>query len=115
MDDKLTRRIETLRSEAASRPTMRYPDPVRQLALELVDELRKLGHTQDQISQALSIPSNTLRRWQKKHAGDRGGSGFRAVDLRASSNREPVLVGPSGWRIEGLSLDELVEVAGRLS
>ena len=40
----------------------------------------------------------------------------RAVHVVDSPDlpRSPVLISPSGWRIEGLSVGELVELAGRL-
>lgn len=116
MDESLTERIETLKEKAAARETLRYPEEVRQLAIELVDELRGRGLSQERTSQRLDIPWKTLQRWlRKRDESRRGANGFRPVGVAPKRDQgAPVLVAPSGWRIEGLSVDELVDVARRL-
>lgn len=119
MDENLSQQIVTLKEKAAARGSLRYPPMIRQMALGLVDELRAQGLSQERVSQVLEIPWGTIRRWKKKRDGEKvgAGSGFRRVGMAAAARAadSPALVSPSGWRIEGLSLDELVEVAGRLS
>lgn len=58
---------------------------------------------------------NTLRRWKKKCAAEYTGGALREVGLKAATAQVPALIAPSGWRIDGLRLDEIVEMAGRLS
>jgi transposase-like protein len=113
MDADYTERIEALRLEAAERETLQYPADFRDQAVALVDELRADGWTQKAVSEALDICWQTLRRWRNQDPD--GDEGFRAVDVAARPAAEPRLVSPSGWRIEGLSVEELVDVARRLS
>ena len=109
--------IRIFRDQAAQRPSNRYPEPIKQRALALVERLRAAGWSQSQVSEALGISWQTIRRWQDEAKPQPvGREGFRPVALPASTAAcGPVLVSPSGWRIEGLSLDELCEVAGRLT
>ena len=108
-----TDRIEALRLEAAERETLQYPEDFRRRAVVLVEQLRADGWTQKAVSEALDICWQTLRRWRNQHPD--GDEGFRAVDVAARPAGEPRLVSPSGWRIEGLSVEELFDVARRLS
>ena len=110
--------IEELKQRAADRETMRYPQDFRDDAIEVVRQLREDGFTQKEVSELLDIPWVTLARW--KEAGEEvddteNPSGFRPVKVvDDASDSDPVLVSPAGWRIEGLSVAELVEVARRL-
>lgn len=110
--------IQIFRDEAAQRLTNRYPEPIKERALTLVGRLRAAGWSQARVSEALDISWQTISRWQEKAEPQAvAREGFRPVALSESAIRPasgPVLVAPSGWRIEGLSLDELCEVAGRL-
>lgn len=118
MDESLSQRIVTLKEKANQRESLRYPPKIRRMALELVDELRAEGMSQKRVGQTLDIPWGTIRRWRKKRDGyqKEDASGFVRVGVSAgASDASASLVSPSGWRIEGLSLDELVEVAGRLA
>ena len=97
--------------EARQRSGLRYPTELRQVALEYARVAARRGRTQLQIAEALELPEVTLCRWQKVTSeaipvhevvvvGD--GAGF------------PVLVMPSGARVEGLTVKELVAVLGAL-
>ena len=120
--ESIEMKIEDLKERAASRETMRYPEAFKQDATEVVGRLREDGFTQTDISDLLEIPWVTLARWKDSSddAEESGvASGFRPVkvvdDPSGEVEGEPVLVAPSGWRIEGLSVTEVVEVARRLS
>jgi len=110
-------KIARLKERAARRETTRYSAAFRTEAVALVTELRQKNWTQQRISKELGIPWVTLKRWASNSArAPRESGGFRAVHVVDSPDlpRSPVLISPSGWRIEGLSVGELVELAGRL-
>ena len=114
MEEATREKIESLKARAAERETTRYSQIFKDDAIELVCELRRDGWTQKAVSEALGIPWVTLRRWKKKDSPDESVSGFRPVTVVAD-DQNPVLVSPSGWRIEGLTLGQIVEITGRLS
>jgi hypothetical protein len=107
-------KIEGLKERAAKRETTRYSENFKEDAVRLVDELRQKNWTQKRINKALQIPWVTLNRWKSDSTAGSGlGAEFRPVKV-IDSRPTPTLVSPSGWRIEGLTLNELIKVAGRL-
>ena len=110
----LTAKIDELKARAKTRDTMRYPSAFKDDAVELVSELSEHGWTQQAISEALEIPWGTLNRWRDAATpGEAQVESFRPVTL-SEPEKQPALVSPSGWRIEGLSVAQLIEVARRL-
>ena len=111
-------KIEDLKQWAADRETMRYPQDFRDDATEVVRQLRDDGFNQKEVSKLLDISWVTLARWKdadEQIDDTENPSGFRPVKVVDDSpGSDPVLVSPAGWRIEGLSIGELVEVARRL-
>lgn len=113
--EEFERKIQGLRVRAAERDSMRYPSAFKEDAIDLVVELRERGWTQQAISKAMEIPWATLRRWvEASEQSEELRGGFRPVTVVDTADR-PALVSPSGWRLEGLTVMELVEVARRLS
>jgi hypothetical protein len=113
--------IEDLKGRVDRRDSMRYPQSFRADAIQLVGALRQDDWKQKRISETLEIPWATLRRWQAR--GDKSESeatdGFRPVKVietprPTTSSKSIRLVSPEGWRVEGLTLTELLEVVGRL-
>jgi hypothetical protein len=107
-------KIEGLKERAARRETTRYSNSFKEDAVCLVDELRQKKWTQKRINKELEIPWITLNRWKSDSTAGSGlDAKFRPIKV-IDSHSTPTLISPSGWRIEGLTLDELIEVAGRL-
>ncbi|WP_206524442.1 hypothetical protein, partial [Lujinxingia sediminis] len=110
----LIAKIDDLKARAKTRDTMRYPRAFKDDAVELVSELSEQGWTQQAIGEALEIPWVTLNRWRDAATpGEEQAENFRPVTL-SEPKTQPALVSPSGWRIEGLSVAQLIEVARRL-
>lgn len=111
-------KTEDHKQRAAARKTQRYPEEFKEDATDVVRQLRADGFTQKEVSDLLEIPWVTLARW--KDSGQpceptKDSSTFRPVKVvEDTADCDPVLVSPAGWRIEGLSVTELVEVARRL-
>lgn len=94
-----------------SGPGRAFPGEVRARAIAYVDRRRSDGATDEQIARELGIPAMTFRRW----VGSRSAA-FRAVAVIEEAASAPLVVhGPRGLRVEGLDLDHLVELWGRLS
>ena len=109
MEETTRQRIEALKERASNRETARYSKKFKEDATELVRDLRQGGWTQQRISKTLEIPWVTLHRWKREGSSKRKKtSEFRPVQVMVDE-QSPVLVSPSGWRIEGL-----MELARRL-
>ncbi|MFQ5472913.1 MAG: transposase [Dehalococcoidia bacterium] len=94
------------------RKRARYPDEVRVAVAELVLAERSRGTTLASLSESLGLPINTLRRWCERREG---GSRLAAVEIVAGDRADgPVLVTPSGHRVEGLSLASVLELLEHL-
>lgn len=114
MEETIRQRIEALKERASNRETARYSKKFKEDATELVRDLRRSGWTQQRISKTLKLPWVTLHRWKNKNSpGKERTSEFRPVQV-VVDEQTPVLVSPSGWRIEGLTISQLVELARRL-
>jgi hypothetical protein len=103
---------------ARERRGVRYPSGMKRLALEYAAAAERGGRTRRQIAQSLGLCEATLVRWQRpaRESGE-----IRAVRVMAVAPRQgaaeacavasgPVLVMPSGVRVEGLGLDELARL-----
>jgi hypothetical protein len=103
---------------AQARRGVRYPSGMKRLALEYAAAAEREGRTRRQIAQSLGLCEGTLVRWQRP--GTESGE-IHAVRVMAVAPRQgteapcavasgPVLVMPSGVRVEGLGLDELARL-----
>lgn len=102
---------QALASAERGGPGRAFPREVRARAMTYVDRRRSDGATDQQIARELGIAAMTFRRW----VGSRTAA-FRAVAVVDESPSAPLVVhGPRGLRVEGLDLDHLVELWGRLS
>jgi hypothetical protein len=111
----MTSSLKTLR-EAVDRgrtPGGRLRASARSDVAGLIEEARAAGSSYGAIASSLEVSAQTLRRW-------RGNDGSAALAVvRVVDDRRPtdmlVVHGPRGLRIEGLSLDELAALLGKLS
>jgi hypothetical protein len=93
----------------------RYTPELKKQIARAALQLRQSGLGWHRIGQALGIPNETVRRF----CGASGGSGrgaFSPVVVADDGDRSvAVLVTPSGYRIEGLNLDQMVQLLSRLA
>lgn len=89
----------------------RYPAELQRRITDHVREQRGAGVPLNEIARAIGISSTLLHRWELRLSQK-----FRRVELAAPPMRASrwLLHAPFGVRVEGLSLDELVEVLRRL-
>ncbi|MGA7617352.1 MAG: helix-turn-helix domain-containing protein [Thermoanaerobaculia bacterium] len=117
----IDREVKKLRRELERQSRRRerrwYPRELRERAVLYARQARAEGKSDSEIAEELGVNRYTFARWEQR----RGGS-FRAVELvetgseasdelRASS---PIVITPSGIRVEGLTLDGLVELLRRV-
>jgi hypothetical protein len=107
--DELARRFARAAQE---RGGLRYSPALRQLALEYAYAAAGNGRTQRQIAESLGLSEVTLCRWQKARAAT--APVHEVVVVGGESAASVVLVMPSGVRVEGLTVRELVAVLGAL-
>ena len=96
------------RRGAQERAGLRYSRQLRQVALDYVELARSQGQGQREIAEALGLPEATLIRWQKARGDSVALHEVVLVDRPQGGTL--VLVMPSGVRVEGLSVLDLVSV-----
>jgi transposase-like protein len=106
---------------AAQHTERGYPVEFRQRAVVLGDHLSERDWTQQRVVKALGISRPTLRRWRQEQEADDEASvvepALRPVEvaLPAASPHAVSVTSPGGWRIDGLGLDQVVELLRRVS
>ena len=124
MDHELRWIREKLEGFGERGPQFRYPDQFRrrtaQYARRRQDEV-----TNGQIAREVGVPWVTIRRWQQKFKDRQALSAVArphamvpvhvtASQRTANSAKSSSVTSPCGWRIEGLSVDEICSVLERL-
>lgn len=112
----MERQIEHLASEldaaGVTSPGQRYPEALRQRSGQLCAALRAHGWTWSELSEVLDVTERTLKRWVATSTTTP--PVLRQVDLVEDRGIVSALaiVSPSGWRVEGITLDDLAELLG---
>lgn len=92
-----------------------FPEPLRGRLVAAARELRERGETNAEISTLLGISKETARRM----ATEVNGAALVPVEIGAapvaSGDAALTVVSPTGWRVEGLELDEAVALLRALS
>ena len=106
---KIAERVRDGR-KGGSRP---YPDKAKVLAVEYARERVASGESYSAIAAELGIAQTTITGWLEP-----GSRSFRPVRVATDRVRKrpnrAVLVTPSGVRVEGLSVAEVIRVLGAL-
>lgn len=102
--------VRQFRQEAAQREGLRYPPSLRQMALEYAEFACARGGSRREIAASLGLPEATLSRWQQENAKPQTPALHEVVVVERAGEGGPVVTMPSGVRVEGLSLAELVTV-----
>lgn len=106
--DELARRF---RHQASERRGLRYPEKIRQLALEYLRLAEMRGHSRREIAGGLGLCEATLSRWLQEEVP----ALHEVVVIRDdAASARPVVVMPSGIRVEGLSERELLSLLAAL-
>lgn len=94
--------------EAGERTGLRYSQELRRVAMEYARAAEKRGKGRREIAETLGLSEATLSRWQQ---GDSGAVPLHeVVVVEGLGAGTPILVTPSGVRVEGLSVRELISV-----
>jgi hypothetical protein len=107
--EELARRF---RRAAEKRTGLRYDGALRELALQYAAAASGRGKGGREIAADLGLNAVTLARWQEEVRPE-SSSALREVVV-VESGGGPVLVMPSGLRVEGLSISELISVLAGL-
>jgi hypothetical protein len=89
---------------------VRFSAAAREAAVGHVRRRRAQGLTLVTAARETGVPYQTLREW----LGKSGGGAFRRVEVMAPEHRALTVVLGSGARVEGMSLEDVVELARRL-
>ena len=101
-----------LAEAARNRPNQRYGESLKQRLIHFVVQERISGRSWSSLSKGLGISAKTLQSWDLTR---RSGS-TKLLRVRTTSTVSEVsLVSPSGWKIEGLTLPQALQLMTELS
>src|ERR1700724_2206212 len=103
--------VQQFRREASQRAGQRYSAELRRTAVEYAQWASRAGRSGGQIAGALGLPAVTLERWRRSRVPASQIHEVKVVGGGGEATRL-VLVMPSGVRVEGLRIEELVEILG---
>jgi hypothetical protein len=94
-----------------------YPDALRERAAAWARARREVGATWREISAAVGLPAETLRRWTSTTARDASPVlvpieivGEREGEDHAAEQRDVRIITPGGLRIEGLTIADAIAI-----
>src|SRR5262245_8173743 len=105
--EELARRF---RRGAEHRQGLRYAPDLRLLAVEYATMASAQGVSRRQIAESLGLSEPTLVRWQEQIGAAGSAPLHEVVVVERAHGSSPVLVMPSGARVEGLSVPDLLRV-----
>ena len=93
-----------------------YAEELRQLAIEYARQAREEGHGRRWVAKRLGLSGGTLLSWLRGSVEVGADRPLRVHEVKltepAAAASQPVLVMPSGARVEGLSMSDLVTLLG---
>ncbi len=108
--------LEFRRGAKERRAGRRYSEELRQLAVEYARQARERGHGRRWVAKQLGLSEGTVIDWLRGSVGSSLPLRVHEVKLTepVAPSGHPVLVMPSGARVEGLSMSDLVALLGAL-
>lgn len=101
--------VQRFRWLADQRSGLRYSLELRELAVECVAAAGG-GTSVGQVAAQLGVGAATLQRWLAAAPAAAGRGWHEVVVRELDTRRGVVVVAPSGWRVEGLSVAEAAEL-----
>lgn len=114
MDETVIRVRARLARMERGRGKRYTPDLKKQIAVAAM-RLREAGLGWHRIGRALGIPNETVRRFCRASRGSVRDGFVPVVVADNDSGSSVVLVTPSGYRVEGLDLDQMAQLLTRLA
>ncbi len=131
---ELEKELEQFRQEAQRLKAGRrsgslpFPEALRAFAVRYAEHLVAAGGTVTDAAQQLGVSGPTLYEWRKgRPAGHRRPNPAEksaalvpvrvrppSMDVRGAGVPPVALVSPSGWRVEGLSVESAAQLLGKL-
>jgi len=105
--EELARRF---RREAEHRQGLRYSPELKLLAVQYATMASAQGMSRRQIAESLGLSEPTLVRWQEELGAAGSAPLHEVVVVERAHGSSPVLVMPSGARVEGLSVLDLLTI-----
>jgi hypothetical protein len=110
--------LEFRRGAKERRAGFRYSEELRQLAVEYARQARELGHGRRWAAKRLGLSDGTMISWLRGSFEVGASRPLQVHEVKltepAAAVSQPVLVMPSGARVEGLSMSELATLLGAL-
>lgn len=107
-----------------------FPEALRAFAVRYLEQMQAAGGSVVEAAGKLGVSAPTLYEWRKgrtagstkrKKSTERSGVlvpvrvGERTAEAAVAGAQQVVVVSPSGWRVEGLSVESAAQLLGRLA
>jgi hypothetical protein len=103
---------------AKERAGFRYSKELRQVAIEYARQARAQGHGRRQIAERLGVSEFAVVDWLRRSEEPSDFCSLQVHEVKltepVAASSQPVLVMPSGARVEGLSMSDLATLLGAL-
>ncbi len=88
-----------------------YTDEQKVFAKDFAEKALSEGVPRSVVLRRLGISATALKKWMNPEKKD-GCGGFRQIKIAASGKNagSPVLITPAGYRVEGISIENLVHL-----
>lgn len=107
LEKRLEQVVEEIDAIVERGPGRRYPTHLRERVVAVGRGLREQGWSWVDLADAFGVADATLKRW----ISDAELDDTRFCEITVASDRF-TLVSPSGWRVEGLSREDLAALVG---
>ena len=115
---EIRRAIEEAKKQGMGRGKRRFSAELREVVAGVARERRKAGVGWKAISSELGLAAKTLERWCGGTSSPRRTAKMRRVTIVSETSKVSqarcMVTGPAGIRVEGLGLDDVVELWRRL-
>lgn len=88
-----------------------YTDEQKKFAKTFAEKAMSEGMPRSVLIRKLGISATALKQWTRTNNGDDGG-GFRRIKISSNGEdvKRPVLITPAGYRVEGVSIENLAHL-----
>ncbi len=119
MSDSAATLRELVEKKRLGPTTPKYTEDIRKRVVDYVHQQRLLNVTYTDLSKQIGLSPTTLAKWARKYESQK--PAFLPVHVRdnqpiqtRSAGASFSITSPKGWRIQGLDLEALTAIIGRI-
>jgi DNA invertase Pin-like site-specific DNA recombinase len=112
--NNIVREIQQELAKVEKRRGTRYPKELQERVVQLVRNLQAQGHSMVAINTLLGMTGDTLARWTRNSSTEHVPVEVTSDSRMSSPGGELSLISPSGWRVTGLTLEQVFRTVQEL-